>query len=170
MKDKKGFTLLELLVVVLIIGILASIALPQYTKAVEKAKLSEALTTLKSVEDAVYRLMYENDNLEDVTFDMLDIELPNQSSNEYNTENFEYMLFGDGISQTDFTELSAYRTNRSYALVMIFDIDGNGKTQTLRFCYTMGTDVGDHICNILKDQGWAYCEDPQGGCSTEQPE
>ena len=42
MRNKKGFTLLELLVVVLIIGILASIALPQYTKAVEKAKLSES--------------------------------------------------------------------------------------------------------------------------------
>ena len=82
MKNKRGFTLLELLVVVLIIGILASIALPQYTRAVEKAKLSEALTTLKSVEDAVYRLMLENDELEDVTFDMLDIELPNQSSDD----------------------------------------------------------------------------------------
>ena len=76
MKNKKGFTLLELLVVVLIIGILASIALPQYTRAVEKAKLSEALTTLKSIENSLYRLMYENDDTEDmeITFDILDIE------------------------------------------------------------------------------------------------
>ena len=48
---KLGFTLLELLVVVLIIGILAGIALPQYESSVEKAKASEALLILKSLRD-----------------------------------------------------------------------------------------------------------------------
>ena len=48
---KKGFTLIEMLVVVLIIVILAGIALPQYTNAVEKSKASEALIILKSLRD-----------------------------------------------------------------------------------------------------------------------
>ena len=58
--NKRGFTLLELLVVVLIIGILASIALPQYKMAVTKAKVASILPIMRRWKDALqeFKLQY----------------------------------------------------------------------------------------------------------------
>lgn len=71
---EKGFTLIELLVVVLIIGILSSVALPQYTKAVEKARLTEAQTMLNSLQQAMDVYILSNGYVSgNITSDSLDI-------------------------------------------------------------------------------------------------
>ena len=49
MKGKKGFTLIELMIVVAIIGILAAIAIPNFLKFQAKSKTSEARTNLAAI-------------------------------------------------------------------------------------------------------------------------
>jgi type IV pilus assembly protein PilA len=49
MKNKKGFTLIELMIVVAIIGILAAIAIPDFLKFQAKAKQSEAKQNLGAI-------------------------------------------------------------------------------------------------------------------------
>ena len=49
MLKRKGFTLIEVLIVVIILGILATIAVPQFTKIVTKAKASEATTNIAAI-------------------------------------------------------------------------------------------------------------------------
>lgn len=47
MRNKKGFSLVELMVVIVIIGILASLAIPRFMGVTDKAKLSEFKPVLK---------------------------------------------------------------------------------------------------------------------------
>ncbi len=69
---RRGFTLIELLVGVLIIGILTSVALPQYRLAVEKAHAAEAVTQVTAL--AVAEKMYFLANGEyATTMDVLDL-------------------------------------------------------------------------------------------------
>jgi len=49
---KKGFTLLELIVVVIIVGVLGSLGFAQYTKVVEKSRTGEAKSVLGSIRSA----------------------------------------------------------------------------------------------------------------------
>jgi type IV pilus assembly protein PilA len=54
-KKQKGFTLVELAVVIVIIGVLAAFGVPRFIKSVERSKAAESFNYLSAVRDAQER-------------------------------------------------------------------------------------------------------------------
>lgn len=59
-KNNFGFTLIEVLAVVLMIGILTAIGLPQYRRSVQRAEAMEAMINLKTIYEAAKRYRAAN--------------------------------------------------------------------------------------------------------------
>ncbi len=66
-KSRKGFTLVEILIVVIILGILAAIVIPQFTSASQDARRSSLASTVQSMRSQIelYKLQH-GDNLPDL--------------------------------------------------------------------------------------------------------
>ncbi len=88
---KQGFTLIELIVVIIIVGILASIGLTQYTKMVEKGRAAEARTLLGSLRTA--EVAENSDNGSYVTLASLGVAAPATCAT---THYFSYACTTDG--------------------------------------------------------------------------
>ncbi len=73
--NKKGFTLLELLICVLIIAVLTAVAMPLYTRAYRRSIAQEMLATMKAYHDSVRRFKTEKTYMPSAFTD-LDISMP----------------------------------------------------------------------------------------------
>ena len=162
MKNKLGFTLIEMLVVVLIIGILAGIALPQYQMAVTKAKVASILPLMRRWKDAnvEWKLLHgaydEGGSLYGYpTAEELGVNWPSdwESDNgEARTECYNDYWYCDG-SEPGGTVFCAHHIGLSEFQFFIYmyqpdDQDaeyGRGKTT----CYSNDTPEGHKICKAL---------------------
>ncbi len=59
-KAQQGFTLIELMIVVAIIGILAAVAIPAYRDYITKSRMSNVISTTSSVKTAMALCLQEN--------------------------------------------------------------------------------------------------------------
>ena len=152
MNNKQAFTLIELLVVVLIIGILAAVALPQYQKAVEKARMAEAVLLIKKLAEAQERYKLANGSYATANeCDVLDIDIPHSSVERHNgtdrlvTKEFSYICRGSLL--TDIAVAQRRPAGTKYYLA----INDNGQMRC--DTYSNVTATQQKLCNELNQKG-----------------
>lgn len=164
MINKKGFTLMELLIVVIMISGFVVIAYPTYTSSIERARASEAVTMLGAIKAAQEKnyVMYEEyatnfkeirdftpavstDEADDPSFRF------NLDSNNFRTEYFKYTMTseGAGVSKKYFAKAeritaNGQLANKGYGLTAYYNDDFISCNGT--------TDDGRKICASLTDQ------------------
>jgi prepilin-type N-terminal cleavage/methylation domain-containing protein len=72
-KRRGGFTLIEIMIVVLIIGILLAIAVPNFMKARESSRTKSCVANLKQIDAAIEQWAMDNKKAGDDTVAMSDI-------------------------------------------------------------------------------------------------
>lgn len=93
MRKNSGFTLVELMIVIVVVGILAAVAIPKFTMASHKAKCSEFPTILTSCYIAQHAYLEENDRFsvctpdDDNQWNEIGMDNPNRMS-----KYFEYLI------------------------------------------------------------------------------
>ncbi len=113
-KQQAGFTLIELMIVVAIIGILAAIAIPQYQNYVARSEAASALATIRSVQT----------DAEDIMVRGLQPIIGDAADGDANAANQRSLgIAGDASGSGDIT-VTGYTLGGTVNLVYTFDTNG----------------------------------------------
>ncbi len=153
-----GFTLIELLVAVLIIGILAAVALPQYQKAVEKSKATQAITMLKTVYDAAKNYQLATGEWPE-NFDELSVDIPwTEHTSLINLGHYRRPL-----SNKDWA-IHIYKADNNNTGIMVMRLNGKyaGAGFTMRATCTYATMPLDQL--LCQEEGAMSSNSPSDYC------
>ncbi len=161
LSEVTGFTLIELLVVVLIIGILSAVALPQYQKAVAKARVTEGLVAIDTAKKQINMYLLEN-GYPDNTISLEFISNTSQWNKLAGNCNYDYCTVDfdvtDGSNSLLYVLDTYHCVDESVACPGAdFGYSKNGSW--LQGCWTNKTSIGKSVCQSLESQGWKMIDE-----------
>jgi prepilin-type N-terminal cleavage/methylation domain-containing protein len=134
-QNNSGFTLIEVLIVVLIIGILTSVALPQYQKAVEKTRAMKGVQALKDILSA-QQVYYETYGTYTDDLSKLDVDVAIPADFKIVTQEG----YGLVIQRTN---AYYYTLNVNYAGGFGYCFTGRSEPKNIKICQAIS--LGDYI-------------------------
>jgi type IV pilus assembly protein PilE len=138
-RNNGGFSLIELLVTIVIIGILTAVAVPSYASYMLQTRLTEAYTSLAAFQPAAEQYWSNHRTYANVGAASLAERLPPA------TGNFNYAL--SGTSASEYT-LTATGTGPTAAFVFTIDQSGNRATTAAPSGWTL-----NNTCWISRKEG-----------------
>ena len=152
---KKGFTLLELLVVVLIIGILAGIALPKYQMTVMKSRYSTMMATVNAINEAEERYYLVHDKYA-ATFDGLDIDLSGCNLSDDKKNCYYDWGYCEVRTNSNGDRVHCENTKTLNNAYVTYLKEQNTNYAGRRICWAFTVDKNDKWNKLCKDMGAKY--------------
>ena len=175
MKNNKGFTLLELIMVTIVLGVLAAVAVPRYMGSVSNAEAAAEATTIAALRSAVEQFANQK-YLEEGRysypsnpFEYLEVD------GYYGVHNFddwdESFYIPDGawiIMRSDFSDMNGYAEiwhrradNNEYGWSYYYadhtDLDGDDRGSNIGLCAENPNDRGQFACDewVFSGSRWS---------------
>jgi type IV pilus assembly protein PilA len=129
-RTRKAFTLVELAVVIVIIGVLAAFGVPKFLQSVEKSKAAESFNYLSAIQSSQERYLAQN-GVYASAISSLDVTLPNP----------QYFTVGSVTPTTsstgtpDWTLTLTRNANSSYAYTVVWTSNGFDTTNSTIMTY-----------------------------------